>query len=92
MGYNWVISDDGVVQAFGGQISFKKAEDADEAYRMIAKDLKAGLSIVYTIRITLGLYTVDTIQHSALRFAKLYVDEETATKDITRIIDFIEGV
>lgn len=91
MGYNWVVSGGGIVQAYGGLKSFPTQEDAAEAFQMIAKDLNDDVEIHYTLRETLGLWVVDTPKESSIRFARMYTGKEPALIRTQRTIDFIKG-
>lgn len=89
MGYNWVVSGGGVVEAFGGQKSFPTAEDAASAFQCIAHDLRAGVTIPYTLRSTLGLWVIDTPKESTIRFARMFTCEEAAVVQTKGTINFI---
>jgi len=90
MGFNWLLCAEGLVLAFGAQKSFPTEEDAREAYKMITDDLLASVSLVFTVRGTIGLYALITPEDSPLRFATLHDTKDAAIAHANRVLTFIE--
>lgn len=90
MGYNWLLSVAGLVLAYGAQKSFPTPEDADEAFKMITRDLLVGIDPTFSIRVTIGLYAIETPNESPMRFAGLFESAIAANKQAVEVLKFIE--
>ena len=90
MGFNWLLCTEGLVLAFGAQKSFPTEEDATEAYDMITRDLLKSIPVTFTVRGTIGLYTLITSDDSPIRFATLHNTKDAAVAHGIRVLNFIE--
>jgi len=90
IGYNWLLSTDGLVLAFGAQKSFPTHEGAHEAFKMITRDLLEGIMPTFDTRRQIGLFCVTTPESSPIRFATLHESEHAARQQAIKILNFIE--
>ena len=90
MGYNWLVCDGGLVLAFGARKSYPTELDAHEAFHMIVRDLKAGVTFMFNTRKEIGLYALETPDISPLRFATFHVNEVAAKEQATKVLEFIK--